>query len=154
MMHAIPEELLCLQGKLTLSKFKSSKRSHKSQYQTPLICWYDEHPHKVTESYKQYLRSYHVHKAAWPQASLKVQKGHTKINIKLGWNFDEENISHCVKFTRQPELVQIWKFKKVTQRSTSKESKILMWRTLLSSYNLIQAIFNSYWPDMREWPEV
>ncbi len=41
----------------------------------------------------------------------------------------------------QPDREQFWKFKKVTQRSTSNQSKILMCRILLSSYNLIQAIY-------------
>ncbi len=48
-------------------------------------------PHKVTASCKQYLRSYCIHKGAWPWASLKVQKDHTKINIKLIRDFDVEN---------------------------------------------------------------
>ncbi len=34
MMHALAKELSCSQGKLTLSKFESSKRSHKGQHRT------------------------------------------------------------------------------------------------------------------------
>ncbi len=41
----------------------------------------------------------------------------------------------------QPDRDQVWKFKKVTQRSTSNSFKILVYRILLSSYNLIQAIY-------------
>ncbi len=90
MMHAISEELLCSQGNLTLSKFESSKMSHKGQYQTCPICWCGDQPHKGTASYRQYLRSHCFHKAAWPWASFKVQKGHTKVNIKLIWDYDVE----------------------------------------------------------------
>ncbi len=43
--------------------------------------------------------------------------------------------------TRQPDLEQVWNFKKAIQRSTSNLSKIMMCRILLSSYNLIQAIY-------------
>ncbi len=47
-------------------------------------------------------------------------------------------------FTRQPDLEQVWKFKKVTQRSMSNLSKILIGRILLSSYNLIRQFMKSY----------
>ncbi len=77
MLHAIPEEL-CSQGYLTLSKFDSSKRLHKGLYHTHSIYWCGEHPHNVTASYRQYLRSYCIHKVAWAWGSLKVQKSHTK----------------------------------------------------------------------------
>ncbi len=65
MMHAIPEELLCSQGNMTVSMFESSKRSHKGQYRTRQICWCAEDPDKVTAQCKQYMRSY-----------FKVEKGH------------------------------------------------------------------------------
>ncbi len=58
---------------------------------------------KIMKRYWQFLQIYRFHKAACPWASLKVQKGHTKINIEF--------------------IV------------------IFMWRILLSSYNLIQAIY-------------
>ncbi len=38
------------------------------------------------------MQSYRVHKAAWPWASLKVQKGHTKVNVELVRDFYAENI--------------------------------------------------------------
>ncbi len=86
---------------------------------------------------------------AWTWCS---SKGQTKVNIKLVRDFDVENIfvklwndtgNSCrvIVFTRQLGLELIRKFKKVTQRSTSNSSVILMWRILLSSYNLIQAIY-------------
>ncbi len=33
----------------------------------------------------QFLRSYHLHKAVWYKVILKVQKGHTKVNVDLLW---------------------------------------------------------------------
>ncbi len=83
---------------------------------------------------------------------FKRSKGQTKVNIKHIWDFDVENISvklqhdacNCLGvnvFTRQPDLDQVWKFKKLTQRSTLNSIKILMCRILLLSYNLIQAIY-------------
>ncbi len=40
----------------------------------------------------QLLTSYHIPKAAWPWASLKVQKGHTTVRFTLDQEFDVENI--------------------------------------------------------------
>ncbi len=67
MMHAIAEELTCSQGNVTLSKFESSKRSHKGQYQTSPRFSCREHPYKVTTLYRQSMKSYHVHKV--PEAT-------------------------------------------------------------------------------------
>ncbi len=143
MMYAIPEQFLCSQGNLTLSKFESSKRSHKGQYQTRLICWCEEHPPlKVTASYKQYQRSYCIHMAAWPWTSLKGQKSHTKINIKLirycdventtiKVQLDRGNLRRVITSTRSIQTLYTWKFKKVTQRSTSNLAEILKCRTSL-----------------------
>ncbi len=113
---------------------------------------------KVTTWCRHILRHYHLHKelqdaaAIWTRCSLKGQKGQPKVIIKLVRDFDVENISvklwndtgNCCRvivFTRQLDLELVWKFKKVTQRSTSNLSMILMCRILLSSYNLIQAIY-------------
>ncbi len=96
---------------------------------------------QVTTWCMQFLRSC-VHKATWPWASLTVQKNHTKINIKLVRYVDMENIpmklQHhtgntwgVIAFTWQLDHELDWKFKKVTQRSTSNLSKILMWKTLV-----------------------
>ncbi len=136
------------------------------------------------------MKSYCIHKVLLDAASLKVEKGHTKVNIKLGWKSDE-NIITCKATTRcrqilrhyhiykelqhatirtwpsskgqtkvNIELVRFWcgeylckvttwcmqflrsycvhkvtwlwaslKVKKVTQRSISKSSDMLMWRT-------------------------
>ncbi len=99
------------------------------------------------------LMHYHIHKelqdaAIWTWCSSKGQK----VNIKLVRDFDVENIIvklwndtgnsyRVIIFTRQLDLELVWKFKKVTQRSTSNSFIILMWRILLWSYNLIQAIY-------------
>ncbi len=71
----------------------------------------------------QFLRSYCVHKATWPCTSLKVPKGHTKVNIKLIWYVDVENIpiklQHhtsntwgVIMFTRQLDLELVLKVQK------------------------------------------
>ncbi len=62
-------------------------------------------------------------------------------NISIKLQHDACNCWGVNMFTRQPDLKQVWKFKKVTQRSKSKLSKILRWRKLLSRYNLIKAIY-------------
>ncbi len=36
--------------------------------------------------------SYYIHKATWPWASFKVQNGHTKVNDKLIWDFEGNNL--------------------------------------------------------------
>ncbi len=90
----------------------------------------------------QFLQSYRVHKAAWPWASLKVQKGHTKVNVKLVRDFYVENIHiklqhdtgdlrRVITFTRSSQMLPAWKLKKVTQRSRSNLVEILMSRTSL-----------------------
>ncbi len=109
---------------------------------------------KVTTWCRHILSHYYIHKelqdaANWTWYSSKGQKGQPKVNIKLVRDFDVENISvklwndtgRVIVFTRQLDRELVWKFKKVTQRSTSNSSVILMWRILLSSYNLIQAIY-------------
>ncbi len=68
------------------------KRSDKGQHRTRPRFWCGEYLCKITKGYWQFLRSYCIHKAAWPWASLKVRKGHTKFNVKLIWDFDVENI--------------------------------------------------------------
>ncbi len=79
-------------------------------------------------------------KAAWPWASLKVQKGHIKVNVKLMWDFGVEDVpvtlygvcnsGGVIVFTSPFDLGLDWKFKDV-QRSTSNLPKIFMWSTLL-----------------------
>ncbi len=92
--------------------------------------------------YWQFLQSYRFHKAAWPWASVKVQKSHTKINIKLVQDFDVENTTiklqldtcnlwRVITFTRSSQMLPDWKFTKVTQRSRSNLVEILMSRTSL-----------------------
>ncbi len=52
----------------------------------------------ITWFERRFLRSYWVHRAVWQWASLKVQKGHTKVNIKLIRGFDVENIVLTLKY--------------------------------------------------------
>ncbi len=97
---------------------------------------------KIMKRYWQFLQSYRFHKVVWPWASLKVQKGHTKINIQLICDFDVENTTinlqldtvnlwRVITFTRSSQMMLAWKFKKVTQRSRSNLVEILMSRTSL-----------------------
>ncbi len=53
-----------------------NEQTSKSNSSNILIC-------KVTTWCMKLLRSWRVHKATWPWASLKVQKGHIKVNIEL-----------------------------------------------------------------------
>ncbi len=76
---------------LNRTYFKRSKRSDKGQHRTRSRFWC-EYLFKITKWYRKFLQSYRVHKAAWPWASLKVQKGHTKVNVELVRAFDVENI--------------------------------------------------------------
>ncbi len=88
--------------------------------------------------YWQFLQSYRVHNAAWHWASLKVQKGHTKINIELIRDIDVENtiklhldtgnLWRVIIFTRSYHMLPAWKFKKVIQRSRSNLVEILISR--------------------------
>ncbi len=116
------------------------KRSDKGQHRTPLRFWYREYLWKITKWYRQFLQSYRVHKTARSWASLKVQKGHTKVNVELVWDFYVENI-HVklhdignlwkVMFTRSSQMMIAWKFINVTQRSRSNLVEIIMSRTSL-----------------------
>ncbi len=71
--------------------------------------------------YLQFLQSYRFLKAAWPWASLKVRKGHTKINIELIRDFDVENttiklqldtgnLQKVIALTRSSQMLPAWKF--------------------------------------------
>ncbi len=74
-----------------------SSKGQKGQTKVNIQCprfWCGEHPCKVTTWCMQLLRSYHVHKATWPSASLKVEKGHTKVNMELVQDLDVENTSN------------------------------------------------------------
>ncbi len=128
----------------------------KGQHCTRPRFWCGEYLCKITKQYRQFLQSYHVHKAAWPWASLKVQKGHTKVNVELVQTFYVENIH--VKLQHDTgnlwRVIELTRFqtppahppaqattilfslrglrgKKVTQASMSSTSKILMWGTSL-----------------------
>ncbi len=64
----------------------------KGQYPIRPKFWCGEYLCKITKWYRQFLQSYRVHKAAWPWASLKVPKGHTKVNVDLVQDCFVENI--------------------------------------------------------------
>ncbi len=70
-----------------------SNRSDKGQHQTCPRFWCEEYLCKVTIWCMQLLRTYCVHKTTWSWASLKVHKGHTKVNVKPVRDFDVEIIS-------------------------------------------------------------
>ncbi len=118
------------------------KRSEKGQHRSCPRFWCGEYLCKITKGYWQFLQSYRVHNAAWPWASLKVRKGHTKFNVKLIQDFyvenihvklqhDTRNLRKVITFTRSSQMLPDWKFKKVTQRSRSNLVEILMSRTSL-----------------------
>ncbi len=75
-----------------MTYFKRSKRSDKGQHRTRQRFRCGEYLCKITKRYRQFLQSYSVQKAAWPWASLKVWKCHTKVNIELIRDFYIENI--------------------------------------------------------------
>ncbi len=89
----------------------SFKRSDKRQHQTRPRFWCGEYLCKITKRYWQFLQSYHVHKAAWHWASLKVLKRHTKVNvepvrdnyvenIQIKLQHDTSNLQRVIAFTR------------------------------------------------------
>ncbi len=123
---------------LSLSYFRSSKRSYKGEHHSCPRDWYGEHPCIVTAQCMQFLVSYGIHKVTWPCTTLKIQKGHTKINVKLLCDFGVENNPvrlpnnacnswRVITFTRPFDL----QINKVMQKSTSDLVKIFMLRTLL-----------------------
>ncbi len=123
---------------LNMTYFKRSKSSDKGQYWTHPRFWCGEYFCKITKWYWQFLQSYRVHKAAWPWASLKVQKGHTKVNVEFIQDFyvenihvklhDTGNLRKVIAFTKSSQMLPSWKFIKVTQRSRSNLVEILMSR--------------------------
>ncbi len=90
------------------------------KHQTCLRFWCRKYLCKVTKWCMQFLRSYCVHKATWPWASLKVQKGHTKVIIELLWYIDVKNTPlyhtsntwEVIVFTRQLDLELVLKVQK------------------------------------------
>ncbi len=117
-------------------------KGQKGQHRNCLRFWCGEYLCKITKWYRQFLQSYRVHKAAWPSDSLKVQKGHTNVNVKLVRDFYAENIHvklqhdtcnlrKVIAFTRSSQMLPAWKFIKVTQRSRSNLVEIIISRTSL-----------------------
>ncbi len=90
---------------LNITYFKRLKRSNKGQHRTHPRFWCGEYLCKITKWCRQFLQSYRVHEEAWPWASLKIQKGHTKVNVELVRDFYIENI--CVKL--QHDTGNLWR---------------------------------------------
>ncbi len=87
------------------------KMSDKGQHRTRMRFWCGEYLCKIMKQYREFLQSYCVHKGAWPWASSKVQKGHTKVNVELLRDFyvekihiklqhDTGNLWRVIEFTR------------------------------------------------------
>ncbi len=125
-----------------MTYFKRSKRSNKGQHRSRPRFWWREYLCKITKWYRQLLQSYRVHNAACPWTSLKVQKGHTKVNVEpvrdlyvenihVKLQHDTYNLQNVIAFTRSSQMLPAWKFIKVTQRSRSNLAEILMSRTSL-----------------------
>ncbi len=103
--------------------------------------------------YWQFLQSYRFHKAAWPWASLKVQKGHTKINIELIRDLDVENTTiklqldtgnlwRVIAFTRSSQMLRARKLKKKRSHKGQDQTCLKFWwveHHSLYSYNMMQA---------------
>ncbi len=68
------------------------ERSDNSQHRTRPWFWCGEYLCKITKRCGQFLQSSCVHKAALPWSSLKVQKGHTKVNVEVVRDSYVENI--------------------------------------------------------------
>ncbi len=58
-------------------------------------CW-------CMKQWKQFMDSYQTYNAVWPWSSLKCCNGHRKINIKLFWNINLENIP--LNFQKDPRV--------------------------------------------------
>ncbi len=128
-----------------------SKRSAKGQHQTCQRFWCGEYLCKIMKRYWQFLQSYRFHKAAWPWASLKVQKGHTKINIELIHDFDVENtiklqldtgnLWRVIAFTRSSQMLHARKFKKRSHKGQDQTWFKFWWveHHSLYSYNMMEA---------------
>ncbi len=110
-----------------------------------------------------------VHKAIWTWASLKFQKGHTKVNIKLVWDTNEEKIptklQHdtsnswgVITFTRQFNILVLFESSKrshIGQYWTVLRflcAELAMPNTLLSC-NMMQAISEKIlcWKGVTVW---
>ncbi len=120
----------------------SPKGPDKGQHRTRPRFQCGEYLCKITKRYWQFLQSYRVYKAAWLWDSLKVKKGHTKVNVELVRDFyvennnvmlqhDTCNLRKVIAFTRSSQMLLAWKFIKVTQWSRSNMVEILTSRTSL-----------------------
>ncbi len=93
----------------------------------------------ITTQCKQFLGSYHVHNIAWPWACFKVQKGCSKVNVKLLCKFCVRKhlckvTAWCLQFLHLLYLqchLNALKIQMVTQRSTSNLAEILIWKPLI-----------------------
>ncbi len=132
-MQAITKDLSCSQGVTVCHSFdldlvqQFKKVRHMSMANlSEMLC--GEQPCRIKT---QCLRSYkYIHNTAWLWVSFTVQKGCTKVNVKLLWDFGAENFSvklqqdvcnswEAIMFRRPFDVRLNWKFKKVIQRPTS-----------------------------------
>ncbi len=116
----------------TVSNFESSKRSHKGQHQICLRFWCAEYYYQATTWYRQIMKSYRIHKVLPDAACLKVYKGlMSRTSLPVQLQHDAGKFWCITIFTRSCKMLPFehdlfQKVKKVTQRSTSTSSKILM----------------------------
>ncbi len=144
-MQANSEESSRLQRSLTLNYTESPKRLQRDQHKTWPKFWCRKNTSKATTWHIQFLRSYCIHKSFDLGLYWKFKKVTQRSTSNLAeilmrrtslpakWQHDAGKIWCIIIFTRsckmQPfehDLIQ--KVKKVTQRSTSNSSEILMWR--------------------------
>ncbi len=115
------------------------KRSDKGQHRTHPRFWCGEYLCKITKWYWQFLQSYRVHKAAWPWASLKVQNGHTKVNVELVRDFYVENIHiklehhtgnlrRVITFTRSSQIQREQRPKPLQRTLTKRLAELSMFQ--------------------------
>ncbi len=142
-----------------------SSKGQKGQHQTCRRFWCGEYLCKIMKRYWQFLQSYHFHKAAWPWASFKVQKGHTKINIELIRDFDVENSTiklqldtwnlwRVIAFTRSSQMLHARMFKKRSYKGQDQTWLKFWWveHHSLYRYNMKQANSDAKWRFRGGWP--
>ncbi len=71
------------------------KRVHKVNTKLVWVCDLENIPIKLQHDTWNFPRVYCVHKPNWMKPRLQDPKGHTKVNIKFGWNFHMGKISAC-----------------------------------------------------------
>ncbi len=72
-------------------KLKGCK-GHRVQHWTLAKYWCGELSCRVLKGSKHSLKGYHANNISWTWPSLKGHKGNRKVNIKIIWDIDVENI--------------------------------------------------------------